>query len=392
MLKARRGRVSVTTAIQPVTHMNIAMLDSRLYESDGCKIRVTQFPQLSFGHICLDWHMTHQLAKREGSLIYFVSPEKTINTGVFELQCRDTKVLKNEELHVFKDCREIDAGETTFPYYRRRLLTPPLALSFPGEQVAELQRLCLLAGIQPDAKLVCLHVREAGWYQQISHCDAVLDTSCYPTNARVESYRKAVGYLLSEGYTVVRVGAPSATRVGGPGVVDLANSAYRSDLLELFCLANSCFLIASESGIRQAAELFGLPTLTVNAVDALSCFPLGAKDLYITKHIVDRSNGRRLSLFDLLGYDYNAAYRDTSRWHYTENTEEEIFAAVAEMVTLVHDVYKESSQQSSFKKAVCEAQRALWGLCPYVRKWGIDDGFIGDGYMARSFLEKEWQA
>lgn len=382
--------MSSTTAIYPFPYMNISMLESKLYGFCGQKIRITQFPQLSFGHICLDWHMTHQMAKQEGSLIYFVPPAKTINTGVFSLQCQGNTVLQNDELLSFGHGHEVDCGEPAFPYYRRRLLTPPLAVTFSDDQIEELQKLTRLIGIPSGARTVCLHVREAGWYQQIGHCDARLDTSCYPTNANISSYWKAVGYLLSEGYTVVRVGTPTVTKVHGPGVVDLANSSYRSDLLELFCLANSHFLIASESGIRQAAEIFGLPTLTVNAVDALNCFPLGNSDLYILKHIIDRKNGRPLQLSKMLADEYNTAYRDTTRWQYIENSEDEIRDAVIEMVALVNGACRASSLQSAFKRAVGVAHKTLWDQCPYIRKWGIDGDFIGDGHIAHSFLEKEW--
>lgn len=371
--------------------INVSMLDSRLYKFGEQLIRVTRFPQLSFGHICLDWHMTHQIAKREGSYVYFIPPEKQINTGVFELKCNDTVVIPDSDMPAMECCTRIFAGEPTFPYYRRKLIAPGLSLSIPENKLEELGDLSRKIGLDLNSKIVCIHVREFGWYQQIGHESATLDTETYPTNARVSSYTSAVGYLLSKGYTVVRVGAPSRTAVAGNGVIDLANSPYRTDLLELLCLMKSRFLIASESGIRQAAELFRLPTLTVNAVDALAVYPLGQKDLYILKHILDKQSGRRLSLSDMLSYEYNYAYRDTTRWHYIENSEDEILQAVVEMENLVEGNYIESARQAGFKSAVCAAQKKLWEHCFYVRKWGIDDGFIGDGHMADSFLNNEWE-
>ncbi len=371
--------------------INISMLDSRLFMFGERLIRVTEFPQLSFGHICLDWHMTHQIARREGSCVHFIPPKKQINSGVFELECDDITVVNAGDMPPLEYGTRIYTGEPEFPYYRRKLIAHGLPLSIPENKHEELIELSSKVGIDFNSKIVCLHVREFGWYQQIGHESANLDTESYPTNANVSSYASAAGYLLSKGYTVIRVGTPSRTKVAGRGVIDLANSPHRTDLLELFCLMRSRFLIASESGIRQAAELFGLPTLTVNGVDALNLYPLGRKDLYILKHVLDKQTGRRLSLSDMLTYEYNYAYRDTTRWHYIENTEDEILQAVIEMEDFVNDNCGVTAIQTDFKNAVSEAHTGLWDHCFYVQKWGIDDGFIGDGFMASSFLKKEWK-
>jgi len=372
--------------------INIAMLDSSLFKFGRELVRVTRFPQLSFGHICLDWHMTHQLAKREGSYIYFVPPKKQINTEIFSLRCNDTRVICDNDMPPLECGTELYTGETTFPYYRRKLIAPGLSISFPEDKSEELAFLLKRIGLDPNAKIVCLHVREFGWYGEIGHESANLDTESYPTNANMSSYSEAVGFLLSKGYTVVRIGTPSRTRVTGNGVIDLANSPYRTGLLEFFCLMKCRFLIASESGVRQAAELFRVPTLTVNAVDALAVYPLGNRDRYILKHVVDKRDGRRLSLYDMLSHEYNIAYRDVDRWHYVENSQEEILQAVIEMEDQVSGNNRVSLLQDDFKRAVCSAQKNLWDRCFYVRKWGIDDGFIGDGFMADSFLRLEWCA
>ncbi len=368
--------------------MNIEMFDSKLFKFGKYKLRITKFPQLSFGHLCLDMYMTFHLAKIEGSLVYFVPPaKKNINSGIFELKCDQVLKIREEDLPPEQYCEEIDEGSPTWPYYRRLLIKPPIPVRIPEHCLKEVEQLAREIGISSEAKIVTLHVREPGWYQSINHSLGRLDTWDYPTNARIESYRKAVGYLLSKGYTVIRIGTPTPTHVSGPGVIDLANSPHRTDLLELFCLMKSEFLITSEAEPRQAAEIMNVPFLTVNAVDPIGVYPIRKDGLFITKHIVDSKSGRTLSLLEMLSEGYQSALRDTIRWRYIDNTEDEILQAVIEIIDIVNGSSQESAFQGEYRERVCQASAALWNKCFYVRKWGADEGFIGDGRIAHFFAE-----
>ena len=54
---------------------------------------------------------------------------------------------------------------------------------------------------------------------------------------------EAVDDLVQRGYTVIRLGDPSMTPLRHPGVVDLATSPTRTNLLEVYCLLRSDFII-----------------------------------------------------------------------------------------------------------------------------------------------------
>ena len=56
------------------------------------------------------------------------------------------------------------------------------------------------------------------------------------------SDRAAKG-LRARGYTVVRLGDPSMTPLSHPGVIDLATSPARTNLLEVYCLLRSAFIV-----------------------------------------------------------------------------------------------------------------------------------------------------
>lgn len=365
------------------------MFYSKLYRHNNYLIRTTGFPQLSFGHLCLDYNMTLQLAKREGSLVYFIPPEKKqIHNGIFELICNDVFILKDNQLPLKAMFTEIEMGEESWPYYKRTLIKEPLSIDFPPYHVEIFEKILFKQmGISRDDKIVTIHVREPYWYAFIEHDCAVHDTHQYPTNANIRNYAKTIEFLVSNGYKVIRIGKNPATSIEGSGVIDLATSPLRSDLFELYCIKRSEFLIASESGIRQAAELLGVPFVTINAIDLFACYPVHKKCLYLLKTIVDKNTRTVLSLNDLLSERYHDFYRDTNKWEYIENTEDEILYTVREMIDMIDNRYEITEEQKLYKSRLIEGCEKLWDR-HYVKKWGVDNGYIGDGWIAKTCLEK----
>ena len=139
-------------------------------------------------------------------------------------------------------------------------------------------------------------------------------------NVRVETYFEAIDHLVGRGYTVVRIGDATMAPVSRPGVVDLASLPTPAQALEILCLLRSRFLMCSEAGPVGVAYLTDTPTLTVNATDPVSSFPVRAHGLYLLKRVVEVESGRRLSVSDLLTVDYLEHVRNTRRHRYLDNT------------------------------------------------------------------------
>ena len=242
-------------------------------------------------------------------------------------------------------------------------------------------------GIAPDARLVCIHAREPGYKRGVELHDVKPDSRDDRTrNARIESYLRAVDDLVGRGYQVVRLGDPSMTPLVHPGVVDLAISPGRTNLLEVYCLLRSAFIICGESAFGSVIYLTNTPILLVNATEPIAAYPVRAPGLFLPKTAVDKRDGRPLTTVELLGLDCHRQFRDTRRFLYVDNSPEQVRAAAQEMLDWVQGRWTESDAQRQYHETIVATTAQLWRRSQYVRKWGLHEGFLGDGRIARIAL------
>lgn len=276
------------------------------------------------------------------------------------------------------------------PYMRRQLLRQIVPVVQREPEATEARARARALGIADDQAIVALHVREAGFKlgreMHNAKANARDDSS---RNARIESFQLAIDWLVSRGFTVVRVGDNSMTPFDHPGVVDLTQIAPYDSLLEVHCLLRSRFLIAGEAGPSGASYLTNTPLLTVNATDPISSFPIRRHGLFVLKRVRDRQTGRVLGVNDLLTEDYASNLRNTTRYQYQDNSPEELLEAVQEMIDDLDHDRPESVEQAAFRQAVTDACSALGPFHAYVRKWGPENGFLGDGRLAQ-FTFASW--
>ena len=177
------------------------------------------------------------------------------------------------------------------------------------------------------------------------------------------------------------------TPVTHPGVVDLATSPMRTNLLEIYCMLRSSLLIAGESGLAGITYVTNTPFLLVNATEPIAAYPIRAPGLFMPKTVLDKRDGRRLTSLELLGLDYHRQFRDMRRYEYVDNSPHEVREATREMLEWVRGHWSESPGQRSYHEAIMSAAQQLRRRSTYVRKWGLHEGFLGDGRIARIALE-----
>ena len=188
---------------------------------------------------------------------------------------------------------------------------------------------------------------------------------------------------------MVRIGDPSTGRIDRPGVVDLATSAERSDLLECYCVARSDFFIGGEPGSAILAWISGKPALTLNATVPVGlAYPVHGSDIFTLKRVRDRIDGYALSPLDMLTREYLARAHDTERYDYFDNSPEDVLDAVKDIIEIVeHGVGPETPEQREFRlRALGVGVRAVEN--PEVRELGPHQGFLGRGRIAPSFARK----
>jgi putative glycosyltransferase (TIGR04372 family) len=274
------------------------------------------------------------------------------------------------------------------PYFRRLLLREPIPVHLPEPYWQQAAAQAEQLGITPTSKIVIVHAREPGYKvgREVQEKGGTRDDST--RNCRIDTYHLAIDYLIDRGYLVVRIGDPTMTPVERPDVVDLASSPLRTDLLELYCWLRSAFFVGCESGPQTVTYLMNKPCLVTNATCPIGSYPVRRDGLYILKRVQEPDTGRMVSLAEMCQVPYLKNLRNTTVYRYIDNTPEEILEAVQEMMELVEHGLTPSQQQLEFKALVEESAVGLRSWLQYVRKWGADGEFTGDGYICRQFVER----
>lgn len=242
--------------------------------------------------------------------------------------------------------------------FPRRRIRARASVVLPASWQAQVRRLMDEAGLDPQRPVVVIDVRR-----------------------RPDTCSEACIWLAAEGYTVVQLGSmPDALQA--PGVLRLARAVGRSEG-ELAMLVRAAFLICDSLEMQHAAYLTNTPTLLLNARDPIRAYPVREDGLYTLGAAIDLDTGRALTLDDLFEEDH---YRSGRHLGYRDATPAGVLASVQEMHEGVTSGWRDAPSQARFRQRVVAAGEALAPRVPGVAAWGPDEGFIGDGRLAR------WQA
>ncbi|GEA06026.1 hypothetical protein KUL42_07870 [Alteromonas sp. KUL42] len=279
----------------------------------------------------------HKLHMTRGKLIaeqYFVKMPYDANYNARKKVNADEKIL---EL-----CRVYNAHERV------------IYLTENEKQQALEEALCL--GIDLSEKLVLLHIRDSAY---LSHLLPEKDFSYHRMrDGSIIHYEKAIRYLVSLGYRVLRVGGETNQRLDTKisGYTDLCGKT--SPLLDLALYDFCQFYIGTNSGPLGTSAMFDVPTLLVNCAPAVNFY--ATKGRCIAKTLWQ--NGESVCFNEIiagktLGDDSDVRIRDCYDANelakyglvYKENTEEEIVEAVTEFEQLHRNqqwsVYGENQQR-----------------------------------------------
>jgi len=162
---------------------------------------------------------------------------------------------------------------------RGGILAPPAA----GDP--DLARFRAATGLRAEDRIVTLHCREAG-FRVDRHQDV--------RNADITSYLPAIRALTARGFTVVRLGDRSMTRLPDmDGVIDYAHSPLKTKALDILLPGAAAFHVGSSSGLSQVPLLYGTPCLFTNWYPC-DLLPWGRANWTILKPLVVLGNGARV--------------------------------------------------------------------------------------------------
>ena len=182
----------------------------------------------------------------------------------------------------------------------------------------------------------------------------------------------AAAALQDAGLRVVRLGRASQPADAGAGADVWLN--------DLAVLRQARLVICESAAWQHAAYLTDTPSLRVNAPEPFSAYPVRANGVFTLRQAIDLDSGRVLAPADQLKPSYlrnlrNHGHRDTPP--------EQVRDAIREMLADAAGEPAESAAQRRFREAVVAAGPDAAAAMPPLRAWSADDGFIGDGRLAR---------
>jgi len=203
-------------------------------------------------------------------------------------------------------------------------------------------------GITKNDKLVCLHVRDSAY---LSGMFPSVDFSYHDyRDAKIESYRAAIEYLLEQGYKVIRIGNTTnqSLALDHGHYFDFCINPHKehAEFLEVFLISQCDFLIGTMSGPIGISAMFDTPSLLVNVVPFNH--PYLKYSRFIPKQLFHKNtkvnfmnvcNGLSLDNnpeVSILNVSQQQELTD-NHYAYLDNRSDDIFRAVVEFSSLVKD-------------------------------------------------------
>lgn len=155
-------------------------------------------------------------------------------------------------------------------------------------------------GIDPGKPMVCLIVRDDGYYKSRGEFENPLNSVF---NFDITSFEDAASSLAARGYQVIRMGTGSEKPMdlSVDGVFDYAISPYRSEFLDVYIAANCDFAISTQTGPDCVCLAFRRPVCYID-VTRFSQFFFGTKFAYWNPSLLEK-DGRRLTLREIVSTD-----------------------------------------------------------------------------------------
>ncbi len=116
-------------------------------------------------------------------------------------------------------------------------------------------------GMKPTDWYVCLHVRDAAHYLELS------GTGQTHRNSPLEDYVEAIRFITGKGGWVIKLGGENSPKLPNMDrTVDYALRGPKSELLDIHLIRNAKAFIGTTSGLTNVAVSFDIPSALVNCI------------------------------------------------------------------------------------------------------------------------------
>ena len=181
-------------------------------------------------------------------------------------------------------------------------------LPFSAEEDKEAEDFLFRLGWKQGERFVCLMARDSRYLAEVSSRDSFSYHNYRDSD--IDTYHAAALELAERGYWVFRMGKYRwhSFCCKHPHVIDYAFNDNRSDLLDVWLMANCYFCISTGTGTDEIAGSYRRPIVYVNFLP-FSLFPTWRYCISTPKHLVWKNTGEPLSLKEHLEHNYVSSYK-----------------------------------------------------------------------------------
>ncbi|MDC3204494.1 TIGR04372 family glycosyltransferase [Pelagibacteraceae bacterium] len=212
---------------------------------------------------------------------------------------------------------------------------PTLSLTQAEEYrgAKELEKL----GLKANEKFVCLIVRDNFYLKSIYNDNSFIDSHNF-RNCEIENFVLMAEYLNKLGYYVIRMGVKANKKfpITNSKIIDYAFNGSRSDFMDIYLGSKCEFCISTGTGFDGIPSIFRKPILYTNILPFGAVRTSSSKNIFITKHLIDKSSNKKLSILDMINCKIINSTKANDYKNFNililENTPSEIKDAVEEML------------------------------------------------------------
>jgi putative glycosyltransferase (TIGR04372 family) len=234
----------------------------------------------------------------------------------------------------------------------------------------------LAMGLDPEGEFVCLHVREPGYHSAQANGLWVEPSSF--RNGDIQAGSLAATELANLGYQVIRMGVNEQVKfvvADERTIFDYATNGYRSELLDLYLVAKSRFILSNGTGLDAAAQAFRKQIYNFGIVTP-QMLQVHRK-FQICMRVEEVSTGKVFSLEESFRLPkLTDATLAENRLRLIPNTSEEIAELAIEAAARDRGLWRLSAEQQQLQN------RAVAILPSEFRRFTIRAGF-GSGFLQR---------
>ncbi len=271
----------------------VAEMEQYLYlTKDKSKFIIDVFPNKTFdnsnpSNIFLHKHYAKKIFLINEKVIFFLQKSQDILEKYF-------RFLKFENIDYLFSTRD------NFKIFKKNF-SP--SISFSRQEIKTIKETLNKIGLKKKQKFICLIVRDGKYLKKKL---ANMDTSYHSyRDSNVQEFMPSIKYLLKKNYFILRMGKLQSKKLNlkHKNFSDYAFSKFRSDLMDVWLMANCEFCISTGTGLDQISRVFNKPILFVNHLP-LTDWSSHFRSITHPKILFDKKKKIFLSIEDYIKHSY----------------------------------------------------------------------------------------